>query len=152
MTKPRNQFFIIIGLLILLFGIAWFTFPKQDEGPAQVFPATVNRDCAPWDGSAFTVSIPMSAGAVIDISIYQSPDIKFPVTFSFPDETGQVGNVTARSGSANGEYEALSGEARFESVSVDHVVEGRFNFTSEGGGQFTGKFIAEWGSEIVYCG
>jgi len=54
--------------------------------------------------------------------------------------------------SASGEYEALSGEARFESVSVDNVVEGRFNFTTEGGGQFTGNFIAEWRSEIVYCG
>jgi len=150
MTKPRNQFFIIIGLLILLLGIAWFTFPKQDQGPAQILPASINRDCAPWDGSAFTVSIPMSDGAVIDISIYQSPDIKFPVTFSFPDETGQVGNVMVRS--ASGEYEALSGEARFEGVSVDNVVEGRFNFTTEGGGQFTGKFIAEWRSEIVYCG
>ena len=148
--NSRTLFFIAISLLIL--GIALFTFSTRDQEPAQVFPATVNRDCAPWDGSAFTVSIPFDSISTITISIWQAPDIKFPVTFSFPDETGQVGNATARSGSASGGYETLSGEARFESVSVDNVVEGRFNFTSEGGGQFTGKFIAEWGSEIVYCG
>jgi len=148
MMKSRTLFFIAIGLLIL--GIALFTFSTRNQEPAQIFPATINRDCTPWDGSAFTVSVQVSDGRIIDISIWQSPDFIFPKTFSFPDETGQVGNVMVRSN--NGEYEILSGEARFERVSVGEVVEGRFNFTSERGEAFQGQFIAEWGNVIAMCG
>ncbi len=148
MMKSRTLFFIVIGLLIL--GIALFTYLTQSQQPSQVFPASVNRDCAPWDGAAFTVSIPMSDGASIDISIWQAPDIKFPKTFSFPDNAGQVGNAMVRS--ANGEYETLSGKVRFESVREGTPVEGRFNFISEGGGKFNGQFKAEWGNVIAMCG
>lgn len=148
MTKSRTLFFIAIGLLIL--GIALFTFLTRNQEPAQVFPATVNRDCAPWDGSAFRVTIPMEDGTVIDIAIWQTPDIKFSKTFPFPDDTGQVGNASLRS--ASGEYEQLSGTVSFSRVGQSNPVEGEFDLTDEAGEQIKGKFKAEWENEVVMCG
>ena len=148
MMKSRTLFFIAIGLLLL--GVAVFIFSTQDQEPAQTFSATINRDCAPWDGSAFTVSIPMSAGAVIDISIWQSPDIKFSKTFSFPDNTGQVGNVSIRS--ASGEYEQLSGTVFFQRVDEGSPVSGRFELATEAGQRFEGQFEAGWENQIALCG
>ena len=126
--KSRTQFFILIGLLVLISSITWISFSTRNQAAIPVFPATVNRDCAPWDGSAFTVSIPYNSESVINISIWQSPDIKLPVTFSFPDETGQVGN--AAYWSLSGEYEQLSGKVSFQRVGERSPVEGEFSFTS----------------------
>ncbi len=148
--KSRTQFLTISALVILVLGITWFSFSTRDRSPKQTFPATINRDCAPWDGAAFTVTIPMEAGAIVDISIWQSPDIKFPVTFSFPDDTGQIGNAVYRS--ASGEYEQLSGKVFLSRVNRDNSVEGEFDLKNESGKSFKGSFIAEWGSEIIMCG
>src|SRR5687768_7811837 len=87
--KSRTQFYIAIVLLTLILGIGLFTFSTRNQHPVHVFTATINRDCAPWDGAAFTVSIPYDSVSTITISIWQSPDIKFPSTFSFPDPTGR---------------------------------------------------------------
>jgi hypothetical protein len=94
--KPRTPLAIAISLLILILGIALFTFSRQNQEALQTFHATVNRDCAPWDGAAFTVSIPLGDGTIIDLSIWKSSDIRLPTTYSFPDETGQVGNALLR--------------------------------------------------------
>ena len=56
--KSLTLFYVAIGFLILV--IAWFMYSSRNQDVAQVFPATIDRDCAPWDGSAFTVSIPSS--------------------------------------------------------------------------------------------
>jgi hypothetical protein len=148
MMKSRTLFFIAIGLLIL--GIALFTFSARNREPVQSFPATVNRDCAPWDGSAFRVSVPMEDGTVINISIWQAPDIKFSKTFMFPDDTGQIGSASLLL--ANEEYETLSGEVRFEGVSEEKPLVGRFNLKSERGGMYVGQFAAEWDNQIALCG
>jgi len=150
MMKSQTQFFTVIGLLILILGITWYTFSTRNQELAQVFPATVNRDCAPWDGAAFTVSVSTNDETIINISIWQSPDITLPVKFSFPDETGQVGNAAYLSPS--GEYEQLSGRVSFTRVAEGSPVEGEFSFTSERGERFNGKFEAQWEHEIVYCG
>ena len=89
MMKSQKMLVLAVGLLIL--GLALFTFFARDEASLPMFSATVHRDCAPWDGVAFTVSIPYHSESVITISIWKSPDIKFPTTFSLPDEAGQVG-------------------------------------------------------------
>lgn len=146
--KFRTQFFILAALLI--FGIALFTFSNRDNEPAQVFAATINRDCAPWDGGAFTVSIPMNGEITIYISVWQSPDIKLPVTFSFPDETGQVGFAYIQTDPDA--LQELSGEVSFARVEQGMPIEGEFDFKTETGKQFKAQFKAEWGNEVVYCG
>jgi len=148
MMKSRTLFFIAVGLLIL--GIALFTFSRRNQEPAQALSATVTRDCAPWDGSAFTVSIPMETGGVINVSIWQAPDIKLPVTFSFPDNTGQVGNASYQL--ASGEYEQLSGTVFFQRVAEGSQVEGKFGLVTETGQRFEGQFKAEWEDQFIICG
>jgi len=139
-----------IGLLVLLLGITWFSFSSRHQEALQTFPATVNRDCAPWDGSAFTVSIPMNVGTIINISIWQAPDIKLPVTFSFPDDTGQVGNASYQL--AFGESEQLSGTVFFKHVEAASPAEGRFELATEAGQRFEGQFIADWKDDFMLCG
>ena len=146
----KSQTLLTITLVLLILGIALFTFSMRNQEPAQTFSATVNRDCAPWDGAAFTLSVPLKDGNAISISIWQTPAIKSPVAFSFPDNTGQVGNATLIL--ANENYEALTGDVRFEGVGEGMPIEGRYNFTSEGGEQLIGRFKAEWGSQIMLCG
>jgi len=142
--KSRTAFTLAIGLFAL------FTFSTRNQQPVQVFTATINRDCAPWDGSAFTMSISYDPGSVINISIWQSPDIKFASTFSFPDDTGRVGNAVYLS--ASGEYEQLSGKISFQRVEEGKPVEGTFSLMSERGEEFKGEFVAEWGNQLVMCG
>ena len=147
--NPRNQYLILIGLIILLLGVTWLSYSRQDQEPAQVFPATINRDCAPWDGVAFTLSIPTEDGIIIHVSIWQSPDIKLPVTFTFPDETRQIGFSYILP--EPDPLHQLSGEVSFWRVEEGIPVEGEFSFTTESGQQFKGSFTAEWGNEVVYC-
>ena len=148
--KSRNQFFVAISLLILILGIALFTFSTRNQGAIQVFPATINRDCAPWDGTAFTVSFRYDPITTITISIWQSPSFTFPVTFSFPDETMRVG--IAYSLPELDPLEELTGKVTFWRVEEGIPVEGEFNFTAERGGRFKGRFKAYWGNQIAMCG
>lgn len=146
--KSRTLFYMTIGFLIV--GIAWFIYSSRDQEPAQVFPATINRDCAPWDGAAFTVLIPYDSITTISISIWQSPDSKLPVTFSFPDETGQVGFAYVLP--ELDPLQQLNGEVSLWRVEEGIPVEGEFNLANESGKQFKGSFKAEWGNQVVYCG
>jgi hypothetical protein len=139
----------IISLTILVTGIALYAFSTRNQPPAQIFPATINRDCAPWDGSAFTVSIPMQ-GKAITISIYQSPDIKLPTTFLFPDDTLSVGNALLLL--PVGSPGPLTGKVSFQRVVPGIPVEGQFDLLTNAGEHFKGQFIAEWKNEIVFCG
>jgi len=139
----------MVGLIALL-SIALFTFYTQRQKPEPVFSATISRDCAPWDGTAFTIAIPMSGGATLDISIWQSPDIDRAITFSFPDETQKSGNVSLTP--QFGQPEQLTGKVWFKNVGEGMPVEGRFSLTSESGARLEAKFIAEWDHQVVYCG
>jgi hypothetical protein len=148
--KPRNQFFLSIVFILFILGIALVTFFTRDQEPAQTFPATVTNDCAPWDGSAFTVAIKYDSLTEIYISIWKAPDIKLPSTVVLPDDEGQVGHAYILP--ELGPFVQLSGEVFLQSVSVDKPVEGRFRFKSERGELFEGKFKAEWGEEVIFCG
>jgi hypothetical protein len=139
----------IISLILLITWIVWYTFSTRHQIPVQIISATINRDCAPWDGSAFTVSIPMQ-DAGITISIYQSPDIQLPTTILFPDATLSVGNTMLIL--PIGSPEQLTGKVYFQRVSQDVPVEGTFDLVTKAGERFKGQFIAEWGNEIIYCG
>ncbi|HJS18433.1 MAG TPA: hypothetical protein VJ785_06780 [Anaerolineales bacterium] len=144
----RNLFLIAIAILLLIAAV--FIYHERVQEPLQTFPAVVDRDCAPWDGSAFTVSIADETGLVIYVSIWQSPDLKFPSTFAFPDETGQTGIAYILP--ELDPLEQLSGRVTFQRVEQGTPVEGEFELSTETGQRFSGKFLAEWGNEIVYCG
>ncbi|HET9913353.1 MAG TPA: hypothetical protein VFQ13_15770 [Anaerolineales bacterium] len=149
MKRRFSLYTLIIFILIALGGI-WLFSTLQNRESLQVFPATVNRACAPWDGTAFTVSIPLNNGAIMDISIYRSPDIKLPISFSFPDETMRDGNALLLL--PFGLPEPLAGRVWFQRVEPGQPIEGRFHLRSERGEWFDGKFLAEWEQQIVYCG
>ena len=148
--SPRTTFLIAVGLIILILGITWLSYSTRNQVPPQVFSAAFNRDCAPWDGAAFTVSVPLEDGTRLQISIWQSPDIQHPVTFSFPDETGQVGFAYIPTHPDN--FQQLSGDVSFQRVEIGIPVEGEFDLTAESGERFHGMFTAEWGDQVVYCG
>jgi hypothetical protein len=148
MMKSRTFLLIAIGLLI--HGTALFTFSGRNLEPEQIYPATINRDCAPWDGSAFTVSIPYEPGSFINISIWQSPTMKLPVTFRFPDPTGRVGNATFLL--RYGHSVQLTGKVFFWRVEEGSPVEGRFDLLTTAGQRLEGKFKAEWGNQLAMCG
>jgi hypothetical protein len=132
-----------------VFGAIWLFSIQKNKEPTPLSRATIDRDCAPWDGIAFTVSIPWNHAATIYVSIYQSPEITHPVTFSFPDETMRIGNAYLLL--PDGSPEPLSGKVFLERVHTGRNVEGRFDLTSAGGKTFMGAFRAEWGNQVVYC-
>jgi hypothetical protein len=148
--KPR--FLLILFSLLLAIALIGFFYSYSAPGwqAPQVFPATVNRDCAPWDGAAFSVKISMPNGPALDLSIWQSPDISLPTKFTFPGKTGQGGNALLVLPS--GMPEQLTGEVRFQSVRPGTPVEGRFSLKSASGEQFQGTFVAQWDEQIVLCG
>ena len=148
--KSRTSLYALLGLLLIALVGIWFFHAWKAQAPAQVFPATVDRDCAPWDGGAFTVSIPWSDRSTLSISIYRSPDIKLPTSFSFPDESMSEGHAYLLL--PDGLAEQLAGRVRFQRVEAGLPVEGSFQFRSEVGVEFEGQFVAQWGDEIVYCG
>ena len=148
MMKSQTLLFIAVGLLIL--GIGWYIFSAQNQEPTQIFPATVNRDCAPWDGSAFTVSIRYDPTTTITIYIWRSPDITIPTTFTFPDDTGQIG--TAYILPELDPLQQLSGTIFFWHVAEQNPVEGRFELVTETGQRFEGQFEAEWENQMALCG
>ena len=148
--KPRNAFYVMAGLLIVFAALIWIYSRTKDNGDIPAYNATVNMECAPWDGAAFRISIPYKMGSVIGISIWQTPDIKAPVDFSFPDQTGHVGDAVYQPQFVDAEQ--LSGTVTLQTVGREIPVEGRFNFTLAGGESFNGKFKAQWGNQIMLCG
>jgi hypothetical protein len=137
-------------LLVLAITGVWYFSSLPGPGSEGNFQATVNRDCAPWDGAAFTVQVQFDSATVIYISIWQSPDILLPSTFKFQDETGRVGNAYILP--ELGPYTLLNGEVHLQRVQEGMPLEGRFRLTSAGGGKYEGRFTAEWLDQIVYCG
>lgn len=140
---------MLIVLVLIAFGTAWLLSALQEE-PLPLYAATIDRDCAPWDGMAVTVSIPWWDTATVNISIYQSPPIMHPVTLSLPDETMESGNAYLLPPAQL--PEPLTGKVFFERVEAEKLVEGRFDLVSEAGQKFRGRFQAEWGNQVVYCG
>lgn len=147
--KHRAALYFLICLVVTALGGTWVFYLLKDSDSLQVFPATINRDCAPWDGAAFRVAIPMEE-SVLDISIFQAPAIKHRAAFSLQEGTGSV--VDAFLLLSDGSHQQLSGKVIFRRVEEGIPVEGEYHFGTASGEQFTGRFRAEWGDEIVYCG
>jgi hypothetical protein len=148
--KPRYRVFISIGLVLVVIGIVLFTIFSREQEPARSFTGTINLDCGPADGPAFSIFIPHDHGASIFILIAQSPNVEMPRTFRFHDES--LSNLYASYMTQFSHSEILTGKVFLQKVNPDSPVEGRFDFTSESGQHFVGNFTAAWGNQIVYCG
>jgi hypothetical protein len=92
----------------------------------------------------------MEDGKTVEVSIWKSPDIKLPVRYSFPDSTANIGNASFRLGDENPQQ--LSGIVWFQHVEEGKPVEGRFSLRSERGELIEGRFSAEWGNLVAFCG
>lgn len=149
MMKSRISLYALLVLFIFALSSIWLFYRLQKPESVPVLPATINHDCAPWDGSAFTVSVPIEEGS-IKISIYQAPDINHPITFSFDEASGETGQAIFLP--AVGSPEQLAGKVSFQRVEQGTTAEGEYNFQTESGRRFIGKFKAEWGNEVVFCG
>ena len=141
---------MIVLFFIALSGAFYFYSLTLEKPKLQVFPATVSRSCAPWDGSAFTVTVQYDVATDIYIDIWKAPDIRFPSAFMLPDDEGQIGYAYILPDLDP--FVQLSGNVFLQSVSVDKPVEGRFRLKSEWGKHFEGHFVAEWEDKIVACG
>jgi hypothetical protein len=137
-------------MIVLALGLALFTYSRRAQKPVMVFNATINRDCAPWDGAAFSVSMAYDQESIITVSIWRSPDFDLPSRYTFPDETGQVGQAYILW--KLDQSVPLQGEISFQRVREGLPVEGRFSLTSESGEQFQGSFVAVWEDRTVFCG
>jgi hypothetical protein len=147
--KSRTLFLTAAALLVMI-GVLLFALLSLDGETLPIFPATINRDCAPWDGAAFTVLIPLEEGETIQISIYRSPDIQLPSRYSFPDASMQEGHAQLLL--PVDAPEPLTGNVTFQRVEQGATVQGQFGLATQTGRQLQGEFLAEWGNEIVYCG
>ena len=112
--------------------------------------AVVQTDCAPWDGAAFTLSIPFDTGRLVRVSIYQSPHLQHRVTFSFPDPTGRVGEASFHP--EFGPVAALKGTVTFQAVQEGIPFQGEFDLQSTDGMHLRGHFDATWVDRQALCG
>ncbi|MBV6451486.1 MAG: hypothetical protein MHPDNHAH_02228 [Anaerolineales bacterium] len=149
--KSRRKILLLLTLsVVIIFSAVWYIYDSQNQAMTNIFPAKASRDCAPWDGAAFTVTIQYDAETIIDISVWQSPTITMPSSFRFTDGEEQVANALIASG--GGVFVPLRGTVWFERVEEGTPIEGRFRLTSERGELYEGGFVAEWESQMVYCG
>jgi hypothetical protein len=147
--KSTIQLYALIGSLILAI-ILWLYFTSQTVKNDPIFAATVNQDCAPWDGMAYTITIPDEAGSVVRVSIWQPADFQLPVMYSFPDSSGKVGAADYQSASES--VQQVSGKITLQPFAAKAPIEGMFDFTLENGRKIKGIFKAKWGDQIALCG
>ncbi len=139
-----------LGLQALVFGSLLLSSCVTAPTPSGVFmPATVSADCAPWDGAAFTISIPYAQDTLY-ISIWRSADIPAPSRFSFPEPSGRSGAAIYQT--STGQVDALRGRVNLGRVDKAHPIDGEFDLQSETGLNFYGRFSAGWDRRETYCG
>lgn len=148
----KTRFFLtrIMLLLFLSLGFGWWLFKTSPRPAPQVFTAIIRRDCAPWDGAAFTTNIDLQNGNSLTISIWQSPSSSLSSTYIFPDSTGQIGNALLLAPTGNAE--SITGTISFTHLDEEYPVEGNFKFTTATGNQIVGIFKAQWDYQVMLCG
>jgi hypothetical protein len=148
--KNRILPHVLIGLFAVMTGMIWVIRSMRDQDNTKVFDATINRECVPWDGAAFKVSIPYDPGSMVEIYVWRSPDIKFPTAFTFADQNEKIGDALYMP--LFGRVKPLSGIVSFKQVEEYGPVQGEFNLRTDNGYRVQGKFQAIWENKIVICG
>ncbi|MCP9849539.1 hypothetical protein [Cyanobium sp. Morenito 9A2] len=129
--------------------------PTQQPGPAATpLSAQIWNDCAPWDGAAFTVTMPWPArpsrpAAILSIAIWKAPTLSHPTQFSFPADD-RIGSITLQP--RPGLDGLLKGRVSFRSVVPGQPVLGSFDLVSPRGERVHGSFRASWVRRQALCG
>ena len=127
-------------------------------GGGTVLDATVQGSCAPWDGAAFAVSMPVDSldaalrGATLAISIWKAPDLPAS-TFTFLEAAGGYRDSGAAVLQTKGDkYQRLTGTVSFTQVRTDAPVDGSFDLVTQDARRLSARFHATWKHERVICG
>ena len=139
---------VAVGLL------AAVTVARAAQEP-RLSPAIAWRDCAPWDGPAFTVAVGREGATSVDparpwlrISIWQEAGTRHGVTYRFPDTTQKLGAVEY-GGTA---FPSVNGTVTFPSAVSEEVVAGSFDFMTPDGRHLAGRFRGGWRPVAALCG
>jgi len=112
--------------------------------------ATINRDCGPADGPAFTLTVPMHGRGEVRISIWKPPRIAGRAQFLLRESTDTQGSANLFVSPQ--ELIPLAGSVVFDGVDVQRPVYGSFRFMSPSGDAIQARFAALWTDLPVYCG
>lgn len=118
-------------------------------------PAVAWRDCAPWDGAAFTVAVGRPGQKDVDraqpwlrIAIWHEASIRNPVTYRFPDTDGKTGAVQY-GGTA---FPSVTGTVSFTRAVFGDDLDGSFAFVAPDGQKIVGRFHGRWSPDVAVCG
>ena len=144
--KMKKPLIWVMAVVMTAGVVAWL----RAETPT---PAIVNLTCAPWDGSAFRVMVPLdntTSARVVSVVIYRNAAIHQRITFTFPDATGKLGTATVESHA--GKFEDMAGTVTFNGVEAGKAVTGVFDLATPAGEKIHRAFRADWGTERPLCG
>lgn len=123
--------------------------------PEAVATARIARTCAPWDGAAFTVSVPAGNGVdpaalpALQLSVWSSPqfDGERKVVFAEGDDRTGVAMYAETADHAT----PLTGEATFRQA-ADGSIEGTLRLKAADGRRFEQRFHGRLDDRVVMCG
>lgn len=123
--------------------------------PEAVATAQIARTCAPWDGAAFTVSVPLGNDAdpaalpALQLSVWSSPqfDGERKIVFAEGDDRTGAASYAETVERAT----PLTGEATFRQA-ADGSIEGTLRLKAADGRRFERRFRGRLGDRAVMCG
>lgn len=123
--------------------------------PEVVATARIARTCAPWDGAAFTVSVPMSDGIdaaalpALRLMVWSAPQFERGQTVVFADGDDRTG--AAQYAESEDSAMPLTGEATFRQA-ADGSIEGTLHLKAADGRRFERRFRGRLDPGAVMCG
>ena len=140
-------------ILLAMCALAPLAAARANDAP--VLGATIGASCAPWDGAAFVVEMPVDSlgrdltGARLAISVWKAPRIPAGTMFTFHG-IADSGAVVLWSGKDSAQR--LTGTVTFGAVGPDAPADGSFDLSTKGGRRLAARFHATWKKERVMCG
>lgn len=117
--------------------------------------AHIARTCAPWDGAAFSVSVPLREGAdpgalpALRVMVWSPPRFEHARTVVFADGDNRTG--VAQYAESEERATPLTGEATFRQA-ADGGIEGTLRLIAADGRRFERRFRGPLDPGVVMCG
>lgn len=127
----------------------------QSTRPEAVAVARIARACAPWDGAAFSVSVPLREGAdatalpALRVRVWSPPRFEHARTVVFGDGDDRTG--VAQYAESEDRAMPLTGEATFRQA-ADGGIEGTLRLKAADGRRFERRFRGPLDPGQVMCG